>query len=171
MKQLANIIAKQEKEDFMYAVQMLLVWAESWRLEKPTCPLLILFESGVNADAFSTNKKTGRTDGYSYTCLCQLANRSSATNARTNRNQVILVRQFLEVGGANVNACNEQGISFPLFNACASNTCTNPELIRLLLEHGADPNQQNINGVTALMNTVSDKKVKYDVFLLTCFSN
>mmetsp|Transcript_27404 Transcript_27404/g.54989 ORF Transcript_27404/g.54989 Transcript_27404/m.54989 type:complete len:569 (-) Transcript_27404:2307-4013(-) len=157
MKKLALTLDQRTKEEFMHALVVLLHPTKTWLIEKPTSPLLILFQTGVNADALSTDKRTHLPDDSSYTCLCQIAQLSSAKSDMYNKNQVILGRQFLEVGGANVNARANAGTSFnfPLYNACASRLPTNPEFIQLLLEHGADPNMQTSVGETPLMNCLN----------------
>ena len=157
MKVLAKTLDQRTREEFMHALVIILARTKSWMLEKPTSPLLILFQVGVNADALSADKRTRLPDETSYTCLCQIAQLSSTANELVNKNQVILGRQFLEVGGADVNAHANRGLSccFPLYNSCASSFATNTKFIQLLLEHGADPNKQNSRGETPLMNTLN----------------
>ena len=157
MTKLSRTLDERTKEEFMHALVIILARTKSWLIEKPTSPLLILFQVGVNADALSTNKRTRLPDETSYTCLCQISQLSSTTNSLMTKNQLILGRQFLEVGGADVNAHANWGLSccFPLYNACASPAATNTKFIQLLLEHGADPNKQNNQGETPLMNTLN----------------
>ena len=69
--------------------------------------------------------------------------------------QVIIAKQLIEAG-ADVNAVNASGLgeNSPLHNACFSGRCTNLELIKLFLDHGADPNLGNCVGQTSLMMTL-----------------
>lgn len=58
MKELAHTLDKNDKEEFMHHLLYMLIRTKTWLIEKPTSPLLILFETGVNADALSTSKVT-----------------------------------------------------------------------------------------------------------------
>jgi hypothetical protein len=70
-------------------------------------------------------------------------------------NQLILAKQLIE-HGANVNGVViPHGSTTPLHRACFGGVVTNLDLIELLLVKGADPNAQDLLGVTPLMCTIS----------------
>ena len=79
----------------------------------------------------------------------------TAPNVDLMERQVIIARQLIEAG-ANVNAVNGPalGKNSPLHNACFSGHCTNLDLIKLFLDHGANPNLGNCMGQTPLMMTL-----------------
>ena len=141
MRELARVLISQNQVDLVHEMfgrtMRIMLRDEPWRVGQPYSPLLVLLQSGLD---LSTLKNSNANHLYS------LAQESSATSTSRNRNQVIIGKQLLEIGGANPsNFCDERH-SFPLFNACYSNQPTNLEFIELLLEHGADRNMESLGG-------------------------
>ena len=88
--------------------------------------------------------------------------------ATSHQVQVILGQQLLDAG-ANVNAKAGEGLGnvTPLHRACHSATVINLGFIRLLLEHGANPNALSVpQGETPLMHTL-ENSMPAAVLLLT----
>ena len=158
MKKLAMKIPANQKLIFLHHMTSLLIHMKTWQVCLPTSPILVLLQTGVDTDVIPA---TG-----CYPCICVLAAQYSTKN-EFNENQVIIGRQLIEIGGANVNLATNQeaGRNSPLFFACSSRRCTNLDFIQLLLEHGANPNQQDIYGHTPLMNTI-EMSVSAAIFML-----
>ena len=134
MKKLAKILISRNKVEMVHQIfdrtMRIMLRDEPWRVEQPYSPLLALLQSGLDL-------RTVRNSSDNH--LYSLAQESSATSTTRNRNQVIIGRQLMEVGGANPNLFfGTTTQSFPLFDACYSNQPSNLEFIELLLEHGAD---------------------------------
>ena len=138
MKDLARVLISQNQVDVVHRtfhrMMKIMLRDEPWRVEQPYSPILALLQSGLD---LSTLEDKGH--------LNSLAQESSATSTSRNRNQVIIGRQLLEIGGENPNSIYD-GHDFPLFNACYSNQPSNLEFIELLLEHGADRNMESLGG-------------------------
>jgi len=88
--------------------------------------------------------------------------------ATSHQVQVVLGQQLLDAG-AEVNAQAGEGLGkvTPLHRACHSATVINLDFIRLLLEHGANPNARSVpKGETPLMHTL-ENSMPAAVLLLT----
>ena len=142
MKKVAMKISPNDKVAFLHYMAALLLRSKTWQVSLPTSPLLILIQTGVDVNDIPPN-------GH-YSCLCLVAAQDSTKNVHQfNENQCIIGRQLIEAG-ANVNLATKESKDSPLMLACSSTLCTNLDFVELLLRHGADPNQQNSSGSTAL---------------------
>ena len=127
----------------------ILLLTKPWQVKLETSPLLVLLQVGGDPN---TIPKKG-----CYTCLGLVAAQHSMKTS-FNENQVTISKQLIEVGCADVNlACSKEQVGAipPLYFACWSTHCTNLDFIQLLLEHGANPNQQMVDLRTPLMNTLA----------------
>jgi hypothetical protein len=89
------------------------------------------------------------------TLLIHLTHLTTTSDYLTHENQLILAKQLIE-HGANVNTVSiPQGLT-PLHNACHGVNVTNLDFVELLLEEGADSNEQDYMGRTPLMYTAPD---------------
>jgi hypothetical protein len=122
-------------------------------LKLPTSPLKVALQF-VDASVMSC-PGPNMDDGFGIAPLHCLAQLSDPSKEDTLENQCILAKQLIEAG-ANVNAHAQRnlGNSTPLYTACFSANCTNLDYIQLLLDHGANPNTKNSEGVTPLHHTV-----------------
>ena len=141
MRGLAQVLISQNKagkvSQIFSRTMRIMLRDEPWRVGQPYSPLLALLQSGLD---LSTQKDSSNNHLY------LLSQESSAASTTRNRNQVIIGRHLLEIGGANPNLFCGRGQAFPLFDACYSNQPTNLEFIELLLEHGADRNMECLGG-------------------------
>jgi len=133
---------KHYVEEFVFRMVKIMVRLETWRIEKPTSPLLILFDLGL-AHPSGTSQ---------YHFLITLSQQSSPSKRLYNRNQVVLAKQFI-THGADVNRKRGVHMDTPLDSSCYCFQPTNLEFIKLLLENGADRNHQCAGG-TALMMSI-----------------
>jgi|SaaInl74LU_5_DNA_1037368.scaffolds.fasta_scaffold12181_1 hypothetical protein len=158
MKAIASGIPTNEKVFLLHAMCCLLLHAKPWQVDLPTSPLKILLQVGVDANAIPE-------EGV-YNCLTLLAAQHSESES-FKRNQVAIARQLIE-GGADVNRPsleNGAGLIAPLYFACSSTHYTNLDFIQLLLENGANPNQQTVDGVTPLLASI-EMAVGAAIFIL-----
>lgn len=139
MKKLARKIPHKHRGAFAFLIMIIMVRLETWRVEKPTSPFLILLESGV----------IDPNGGDGVVLLINLSQQSSSSSQSCNTNQVILGRQLLKFG-ANPNKARENRDT-ALTSACYCFQPTNLEFIELLLEHGADRNHHCIGGTGEIM--------------------
>jgi ankyrin repeat protein len=87
------------------------------------------------------------------TMLHQLTELVDPCDYSTHENQLILGKQLIE-HGAKVNAVSIPQGATPLHMACASCNVTNLDFVEFLLVEGADPNTQDLMGLTPLMYTL-----------------
>jgi hypothetical protein len=90
--------------------------------------------------------------GVTATPLHDLAEQSDTSDYSVHENLLILAKQLI-AHGANVNAVATVRGDTPLHKACHWANVTNLDFIELLLEEGADPNAQDHDGLTPLLNT------------------
>lgn len=144
MKNIAKTIPTNDQIVFMHAMCCLLLYAKPWQIDLPTSPLKILLQVGVDANAIPENGV--------YNCLTLLAAQHSEKGS-FKQNQVTIARNLVEAG-ADVNRSSLRdgaGLIAPLYFACFSTHYTNLDFIQLLLENGANPNQQTVDGMTPLL--------------------
>ena len=188
MKTIASQIDLVERESLMFLSIGILLGIESKLIKRPTSPLLILLDSGVNSDLFDSGvgsdflshpPNTREPDENSITGLHFLTKFTESDESIFKR-QVILAKQLIGAG-ADVNA--RASVSYyhnsPLHFACASSVVNNIDLVQLFLDSGSNPNQQNLFGETPLMYTMKmampvakllltyDSKVPIDVNVRT----
>ena len=147
MKTIASKMPANDKIVFLHAMCCLLLHAKPWQVDLPTSPVKILLQVGVDANAIPEKGV--------YNCLTLLAAQHSDKET-FKKNQVTIARQLIE-GGADVNRPSLEdgaGLIAPLYFACSSAHCTNLDFIQLLLENGANPNQQTVDGVTPLLHSL-----------------
>lgn len=148
---LAHKLSDDDKIEFLHQMVRILVRLKTWRITMPVSPVLILLECGADVNGVFPSDCT-------FSPLCLLAQKSSSKNQMVNKNQVIIGRQLLE-RGADPNFFKRDGSSkhfgnTALYNACYSLQAANLDFIELLLEFGADRNQNtNVGGSTAIMST------------------
>jgi hypothetical protein len=123
-----------------------------------TSPLMVcLHAADCDPNYLSRPPPTrGPRDDTGSTALHWLAEMADPEIYTTHEIQIILGQQLLEAG-AEVNAVAGSGLGHvtPLHRACASDTVTNLSFIRLLLEHGANPNARTVpQGETPLMHSM-----------------
>jgi hypothetical protein len=118
-------------------------------LKLPTSPLKVALQF-VDASVMSS-LGPNMDDDRGVTPLQCLAGISDPSKEHMLKNQYILAKQLIEAG-ANVNARAQRGLNkiTPLHTACWSKNCTNLHFIKLLLDHGANPNAKNSFGATPL---------------------
>jgi hypothetical protein len=155
MKKIAMRHSKHNRKCFLFHSLYLLIHTASEKLIWPNSPLLVLLPfvdpnvlAGPDRGALQGRENSG-------TLLHKLARMADATSSdySTQENQLILGRQLIKLG-ANVNGLTyPEGVT-PLHLACHSATTTNLDFIQLLLDNGADPNIQDVNGKTPIMNTL-----------------
>ena len=147
------INCKNHREFLLFQSIGILLGLGSDIIVQPTSPIVVLLESGVDPNALS-HPWGGPPDEGSSRPLHLLID-MTAPNMDLMERQVIIAKQLIEAG-ADVNAVNApgQGRNSPLHNACFSGECTNLELIKLFLDHGANPNLGNNVGQTPLMMTL-----------------
>mmetsp|Transcript_13319 Transcript_13319/g.27293 ORF Transcript_13319/g.27293 Transcript_13319/m.27293 type:complete len:493 (+) Transcript_13319:196-1674(+) len=124
-------------------------------IKQPTSPLKVLLEYGeVDPNFLSHPPHTRSPDSSSYRALHFLSELTVPDVDRLDC-QVLIARQLFE-HGADVNALTNAGCGniSPLHKACMSPTCTNLDLIKLYLDHGANPNLQSYGGKTPLHFTL-----------------
>lgn len=81
-----------------------------------------------------------------------------AKNANICSNFLTLAKKILEQHPEEINKCNEIGWTPLMLAARNASTTSNIEMVKLLLEYGADANIQNKDGWTALMLSASHSK-------------
>lgn len=158
MKKTASEIPNNDKIVFLHAMCCLLLHAKPWQVDLPTSPVKILLQVGVDANAIPEKGV--------YNCLTLLAAQHSDKES-FKKNQVAIARQLIE-GGADVNRPsleNGAGLIAPLYFACRSTHCTNLDFIQLLIENGANPNQQTVDGMTPLLASI-EMAVGAAIFIL-----
>jgi hypothetical protein len=138
---------RQTKRDQNFLLQhclyLLVQSSNSEMLSWPNSPLLVLLQF-VDPNVLFAN--SGDTPLH---CLAIL---TDCFDHSTHANQPILAKQLIE-RGANVSAVSISMGATPLHYACHWATITNLDFVELVLEKGADPNAQDLHGLTPLMNT------------------
>ena len=144
---------QSSRESLLFQSIGILLGLDSDIIVQPTSPVLVLLESGVDPN-FLSHPRGGPPDDSSSRPLHMLVG-CTAPNVDVMERQVIIARQLIEAG-ADVNAVNGPalGKNSPLHNACSSARCTNLGLIKLFLDHGANPNLGNVMSQTPLMMTL-----------------
>lgn len=144
---------QSNRESLLFQSIGILLGLDSDTIAQPTSPVLVLLESGVDPN-FLSHPWGGPPDDSSSRLLHMLVG-CTAPNVDIMERQIIIARQLIEAG-ADVNAVNGPalGKNSPLHNACFSGRCTNLDLIKLFLDHGANPNLGNCMGQTPLMMTL-----------------
>jgi hypothetical protein len=158
MKKIASEMPANDKLVFLHVMCCLLLHAKPWQVDLPTSPVKILLQVGVDVNAIPE-------DGV-YNCLTLLAAQNSERES-FKKNQVTIARQLIE-GGAQVNLPSLEegaGLIAPLYFACASCSYTNLDFIQLLIENGANPNQQTVDGMIPLMSSI-EMAVGAAIFIL-----
>jgi hypothetical protein len=152
-----NIAERRSERDqnflFFHSLHFLVRYSNSEMLSWPNSPLLVLVQF------FDSNVLSGGDEnaplqegGNRVPPLHFLAELIAPSNYSTHVNQLILAKQLIE-HGANVNAVTIPLGETLLHNACHSGIVTSLDFIELLLETGADPNAQDYQGLTPLMNS------------------
>jgi hypothetical protein len=118
--------------------------SNSRMLSWPNSPLLVMLQ------CFDSSVPLGEKDNF--TPLHQLADVADPFDYSTHENQLILAKQLIE-HGANINAASTPHSLTPLHKACFSGVVTNLDFIEYLLEAGANPNAQDFQGMTPLLQT------------------
>jgi len=150
MKRIFMKQTKYGKKVFLFRCLGPLCYMKRSHLRLETSPLLLVLKY---VDASVLSGPDGDPTGS--TALHWVAEMKDPAKKITHKNQVFLARQLLD-HGANVNARagREHMRCTPLFRATHSNVSTNLDLIKLLLDNGADPNAANDLGETPLMCTL-----------------
>jgi hypothetical protein len=126
---------------------------DSRKLQWPNSPLRIMLQFVDANQRWADSQEelaTGRAP------LHHLSYEVDPDDLSFHRNQVILGQQLFR-HGANANLAESFAAGrTPLHNACHSNFVTNLDFIQLqlLLEKGANPNAQDINGITPVMTAI-----------------
>jgi hypothetical protein len=154
MKKFANRQTKPVKEGMIFhSLYFLVHHSDSEMLSWPNSPLLVLLQF-VDPIVLSGDLDARLQEGEPReTPLHHLAHHLDPFDYSTHVNQLILAKQLIE-HGANINAVSNPHGKTPLHYACFEGNVTNLDFIEYLLEEGADPNAQEITGLTPLMHTI-----------------
>jgi hypothetical protein len=155
MKEIAKRQTKDHHKFLLLHSLHLLLHSDSKMLSWPNSPLLVLLQF-VDPSELSGDEDAPLREGLERsTPLHLLASYADTSDYSTHVNQLILAKQLIE-HGANVNAVSIPHGSTPLHRACYGGSVTNLDFVEILLKAGADPNYQNLAGMTPLMCTVPD---------------
>jgi hypothetical protein len=154
MKKIAKRQTKQNQKFLFFYSLRFLIHSDSGMLSWPNSPLLVLLQL-VNPNVLSGDEDAPLQERESRnTLLHVLADLAAPSDYSTHENQLILAKQLIE-HGANVNAVSIPHGDTPLHMACYAGVVTNLDFVELLLEAGADPNAQDCQGSTPLMNSIN----------------
>jgi hypothetical protein len=153
MKKILLKESRYNRQVILFRSLTILSQLPSEMLKLPTSPLKVALQF-VDASIMSC-PGPNMDDGRGATPLHCLAQMGDPSEEDTLENQCILAKQLIEAG-ANVNARAQRGLKkiTPLHTACFSANCTNLDYIQLLLDHGANPNGKDSEGVTPLHSTM-----------------
>jgi hypothetical protein len=145
LKQMVKIVKRipmVHKEWLVFQSMAILQCFSVKSLEQPTSPLLVLLgDGGVDPSFLSHDIDIKTPDETSTTPLHFLTSLTIPDFDKMKR-QVCIAKQLIEHGAdVNARAGTAWGSHSPLFTTCHSSICTNLDLIKLLLDNGADPNQ------------------------------
>jgi hypothetical protein len=147
-KKIAKQQTKEAQKCLLVYSLALLIRSDLKMLSWPNSPLLVMHQV-VDPNMLSGDEEE------SITLLHLLAHLAAPGDYSTHENQLILAKQLIE-HGANVNAVSNPLGQTPLHYACDGNAVTNLDFVELLLKKGADPNVQDLMGVTPLMCTTKN---------------
>jgi hypothetical protein len=154
MKEIAKRQTKQnQKFKLFHSLYFLIHHPNSEMLSWPNSPLLVMLQF-VDSNVMSGDDNAAL-QGRGETPLHHISSLADPFDYSTHVNQLILAKQLIE-HGADVNAVSNQWGQTPLHDACYSGVVTNLDLIKFLLEAGADPNLHDHRGMIPLMYTFPD---------------
>jgi hypothetical protein len=143
MKEIAARQTERTQRSMFYYGLSLLMRTDSEKLRWPNSPLrIMLYFVDANLEL-----ATGMTP------LHHLSYQRDPKDHSFHKNQVILGQQLFR-HGANANLGTLPAGLTPLHSACNSSVVTNLDFIQLLLENGASPNAQDVDGMTPVMYTL-----------------
>lgn len=152
MKKILQRLSKPNKRRVMFMSVAILLKSPMKDLKKANSLLTVILRSGyVDPNVFSRGDE-GTTALHLIAEAC-----ADPKDPLTLENQLVLAQQLLDAG-ADVNARASKkdfNMIAPLHRACSSNSVTNVDLVKLFLDHGADPNAKDSFGQTPLMCTMS----------------
>jgi hypothetical protein len=147
MRKIAEHHTKHDQTYMMFHSLHFLLVSDTKKLSWPNSPHLVLPQvvDPNMSDALQKGEVTA-------TPLHDLSEQSDTSDYSVHENLLILAKQLI-AHGANVNAVATVRGDTPLHKACHWANVTNLDFLELLLEEGADPNAQDHDGLTPLLNT------------------
>lgn len=145
IKNLLKRLSSTEKTKCLSDMLHALILMPTKMLKRETSPFLLLLkmEEGVHPDTVITTEST-----QTFSALHLLGGLAARDNIQTHVNQRLLAKQLIQAGAdVNIKTPSKQGFSYnntPLHYAARPEEVTNLSFIKLLLDHGADPNIQTI---------------------------
>jgi hypothetical protein len=150
MKKIAARQTKSSQKAMLFHSLSILMRTDPKKLPWPNSPLRIMLEF---VDANVRREDSGQELATGPTPLHHLTYEANPKDHTFHRNQVILGRQLFR-HGANANLDAYKAGLTPLHQACHSISVTNLDFIQLLLERGANPNAQDVDGMTPVMSAI-----------------
>jgi hypothetical protein len=156
-REMQEIAARQTTHNqkcMLFHSLSLLMHTDSEKLRWPNSPLRIILQF-VDANVRWATEEEDSAEEFAKgnTPLHHLSYQVNPHDHSFHKNQVILGQQLFRHGAnANLNAYTDGRT--PLHVACNSTEVTNLDFIQLLLEKGASPNAQDVDGMTPVMYTV-----------------
>jgi hypothetical protein len=150
MKEIAARQTKSSQKKMLFHSLSILMRTDSKKLLWPNSPLRIILHF---VDANVRREDSPEELARGPTPLHHLTYEANPNDHTFHRNQVILGQQLFR-HGANANLDAYKARLTPLHQACHSVSVTNLDFIQLLLEKGANPNAQDVDGMTPVMSAV-----------------